>query len=52
MEEKNYINQKLLSQNKELKSQLDIYKSNLDKCINKDTKCKFCEEKKLELIIL
>ena len=44
------INQKLLSQNKELKSQLDIYKSNLDKCINKDTKCKFCEEKKLELI--
>ena len=54
------INKKLFEQNKELKSQLDIYKSNIDiykkKLIElkensslKTTKCKSCEEKKLEL---
>ena len=54
------INKKLLEQNNELKSQIDIYKSNIDiykqklskfkeNYNEKDTKCKFCEEKKLEL---
>ena len=54
------INKKLLEQNKELKSQIDIFKSNIDiykqkiielkeNSIKKDFKCKFCEEKKLEI---
>ena len=54
------INKKLLEQNKELRSQIDIFKSNIEvykqKSINikeklneKDKKCQFCEEKKLEL---
>jgi len=53
------INKKLLEQNKELKNQIDIFKSNIDiykqkiisiKENNANKKCKFCEEKKLELI--
>ena len=53
------INKKLLEQNKELKNQVDIFKSNIDiykqkiislKENNSNKKCKFCEEKKLELI--
>ena len=54
------INKKLLEQNKELKAQIDIFKSNIDiykqkiielkeNSIKKDFKCKFCEEKKLEI---
>ena len=54
------INKKLLEQNKELKSQINIFKSNIDIYKQKivelkensksNQKCKFCEEKKLELI--
>ena len=54
------INKKLLEQNKELKAQIDIFKSNIDiykqkiielkeNSLKKDFKCKFCEEKKLEI---
>ena len=58
------INQKLIEQNKELKEQIDIYKNNLDIYKQKindfknnknannnsnNTKCPYCEEKKLEL---
>ena len=53
------INKKLVEQNKELKSQIDILKSNIEinkkkmmeikENWNENKKCKFCEEKKLEL---
>ena len=53
------INKKLVEQNKELKSQIDIFKSNIEIYKKKmmeikenktaNQKCKFCEEKKLEL---
>ena len=53
------INKKLVEQNKELKSQIDIFKSNIENYKKKmmeikenktaNQKCKFCEEKKLEL---
>ena len=53
------INKKLVEQNKELKSQIDILKSNIEinkkkmmeikENMNENKKCKFCEEKKLEL---
>ena len=54
------INKKLVEQNKELKTQIDIFKSNIEvykkkmaemkENISLNKKCKFCEEKKLELI--
>ena len=53
------INKKLVEQNKELKTQIDIFKSNIEvykkkmaemkENISLNKKCKFCEEKKLEL---
>ena len=53
------INEKLVEQNKELKSQIDIYRISIDNYKKKmmetkenmksHKKCKFCEEKKLEL---